>query len=153
MEGQLVRLTDLPSRGVTYPDDMELYVKPLSIREQMEMDRYGISQAEYYQILLDGITIRGNYNVNKLWFHDVQFMDIIRRLFTFDTEEEIVVSDYPCDDRYCTGKVILLFCSKYDICSSVRVGCTSHIISSRHSNNLSVFISSSGLFSVEISSE
>lgn len=109
MEGQLVRLTDLPSKGVTYPDDMELYVKPLSIREQMEMDRYGISQAEYYQILLDGITIRGNYNVNKLWFHDVQFMDIIRRLFTFDTEEEIVVSDYPCDDRYCTGKINYTF--------------------------------------------
>jgi len=105
MDGQLVRITDLPSKGVTYPSDMELYVKPLSIKEQMEMDRYGISQAEYYQILLDGITIKGNYNVNKLWYYDVQFMDIVRRLFTFDTEEEITIIDYPCSDRYCNGKV------------------------------------------------
>jgi len=105
MDGQLVRLTDLPSKGKTYPDDMEIYVKPLSIKEQMEMDRYGISQAEYYQILLDGITIKGNYNVNNLWYHDVQFMDIIRRLYTFDQEEEIEIVGYPCSDRYCSGKI------------------------------------------------
>lgn len=109
MDGQLIKLESLPSKGKTYPQDMEIYVKPLSIKEQMDMDRYGITQAEYYQIVLDGITIKGNYNVNKLWFYDVQFMDLVRRLYTFDIDEEIEVTDYPCSDRYCTGTVNYLF--------------------------------------------
>ena len=62
MEGQLVKLTDLPSKGVKYPQDIEIYVRPLSIKQQMDMDRYGVSQAEYYNILLNGIAIHGDFN-------------------------------------------------------------------------------------------
>ena len=36
MEGQLVALDVLPSKGEIYPKDIEIYVKPLSIKQQMD---------------------------------------------------------------------------------------------------------------------
>ena len=103
MDGQLVKFEYLPSQGKQYPEEMEIYIKPISLREQIDMDRYGISQAEYYQQALDGITIKGDFDKTNLLFYDVQFMDLIRRLYTFDTEDEIVIKDYVCPS--CDGTV------------------------------------------------
>lgn len=105
MDGQLVKLEQLPSKGKVYPQDIEIYVEPLPARQQMDMDRYGISQAEYYNILLKGIHIRGEFDKNDLLFYDVHFLDLIRRLFTFDPEEKITIKDVPCENPYCNGKV------------------------------------------------
>ena len=105
MEGQLISLLQLPSKGKQYPQDIEIYVKPLAIKDQMDMDRYGISQAEYYQILLNGITIKGDFNKEDLLFYDVHFMDLVRRLFTFDPEEKITIKDVMCSNPYCDGKI------------------------------------------------
>jgi len=105
MDGQLISLEQLPSKGKFYPKDIEIYVKPLPIKQQMDMDRYGISQAEYYQILLDGITIRGDFDKNQLFFYDVHFLDLVRRLFTFDPEERITMRDIPCTNPYCEEKL------------------------------------------------
>ena len=109
MEGQLVKLTDLPSKGVKYPQDIEIYVRPLSIKQQMDMDRYGVSQAEYYNILLNGIAIHGDFNKYDLLFYDVHFLDFVRRLFTFDPEEQISVKNIDCSNPYCNGKVSASF--------------------------------------------
>ena len=68
MEGQLIPLTQLPSKGKPYPKDIEIYVQPLVIKDQMDMDRYGVSQAEYYQILLNGITVRGAFDKADLFY-------------------------------------------------------------------------------------
>ena len=57
MDGQRVDLLDLPSKGYSYPKDIEIYVRPLTIKEQIDMERYGISDAEYYNLILTGITI------------------------------------------------------------------------------------------------
>ena len=105
MEGQLIPLTQLPSKGKPYPKDIEIYVQPLVIKDQMDMDRYGVSQAEYYQILLDGITIKGDYDKGDLLFYDVHFMDLVRRLFTFDPEEKISIKNVACTNPYCDGKL------------------------------------------------
>ena len=105
MDGQRVDFHNLPSQGVTYPDDIEIYVKPLSVKEQIDMERYGISDAEYFQVILDGITIRGNFNKNNLLHSDVQFMDIVRRLYTFDTDDAITIKEYECPFRDCEGKI------------------------------------------------
>ena len=96
MDGQLVELAQLPSRGYSYPDDIEIYVKPLSVQEQIDMERYGISDAEYFRIILQGITIHGNFNKNDLLHSDVQFMDVVRRLFSFDTKDKIRIDDCKC---------------------------------------------------------
>ncbi len=96
--GQNVPLESLPSKGKPYPDDIEIYVKPLTIKEQMEMDTYGVTTAEYFNVLLRGITVRGAFDKRELLFHDVQFLDLVRRLFTFDTEQEIQVKDVICQD-------------------------------------------------------
>ena len=98
MDGQLVRTDMLPSKGQTYPEDIEIYVKPLTIKEQMDMSRYGVTEAEYFKILLDGISTRGGFPRNRLLFHDVQFLDLVRRLFTFDIEEEIKIEKITCQD-------------------------------------------------------
>ena len=52
------------------------------------MDRYGITQAEYFQIILNGITIHGNFNKNNLLHADVQFMDIVRKEEGIDASRE-----------------------------------------------------------------
>lgn len=105
MDGQLVQLEVLPTKGIKYPEETEIYIKPLSIKEQIDMDRYGISQAEYYQKVLDGITVKGIFNKHDLYFHDVQFLDLVRRLYTFDLKEEICAKNYPCIYRDCEGAV------------------------------------------------
>lgn len=104
MDGQLVELANLPSRGYSYPKDIEIYVKPLKIKEQIDMDRYGISSAEYFRMVLDGITIHGDFNKNNLLHSDVQFLDIVRRLFSFDTKEEITLKDCVCTNPDCKCK-------------------------------------------------
>ena len=101
MDGQLIEFKNLPSRGYSYPKDIEIYVKPLTIKEQIDMDRYGISQAEYFQVILDGISIHGNFNKSNLLQADVQFMDIVRRLYTFDTSDKIILKGEVCQYRDC----------------------------------------------------
>lgn len=109
MDGQLVKLEQLPSKGIMYPQDIEIYVEPLPVKQQMDMDRYGISQAEYYDILLRGIHIRGEFDKADLLFYDVHFLDLVRRLFTFDPEEKITIKDIACSNPYCDGKAKATF--------------------------------------------
>ena len=112
MDGQLVSLEQLPSKGKPYPKDIEIYVRPLPIKQQMDMDRYGVSQAEYYQILLDGVTIKGGdgeFSKYDLLFYDVHFIDLVRRLFTFDPEEKITIKDVACSNPFCDGKIKVEF--------------------------------------------
>lgn len=96
MDGQRVDLLDLPSKGYGYPKDIEIYVKPLSIKEQIDMERYGISDAEYFNMILNGITIHGNFNKRNLLHSDVQFIDIVRRLFSFDIKDKIKIDNCTC---------------------------------------------------------
>ena len=104
MDGQLVELNQLPSRGYGYPQDIEIYVKPLTIKEQIDMERFGISDAEYFRILLNGITIHGNFDKNNLLHSDVQFMDVVRRLFSFNTNEKIKIENCTCIHPDCEHK-------------------------------------------------
>lgn len=104
MDGQRVDLLQLPSKGYSYPKDIEIYVKPLSIKEQIDMERYGISDAEYFNMILNGITIHGNFNKRDLLHSDVQFMDVVRRLFSFDTKDVIRIEDCKCIYPDCNHK-------------------------------------------------
>ena len=104
MDGQRIDLWNLPSRGYSYPKDIEIYVKPLSIKEQIDMERYGISQAEYFNMILNGVTIHGNFNKRNLLQSDVQFIDIVRRLFSFDTKDKIRIDDCTCMYSDCGHK-------------------------------------------------
>lgn len=97
MDGQFVETSNLPSKGVKYPEGIEIYVKPLTIKEQMDMSRYGITESEYFRILLNGITVKGDFPKNMLYFHDVQFLDLVRRLYTYDIDQEIEVRDIECE--------------------------------------------------------
>lgn len=104
MDGQRVDLLQLPSRGINYPKDIEIYVKPLTVKEQIDMERYGISDSEYFNMILNGITIRGDFNKRNLLHSDVQFMDIVRRLFSFDTKSAIRIDDCKCMYPDCEHK-------------------------------------------------
>ena len=104
MDGQRVDLLQLPSKGYSYPKDIEIYIKPLSIKEQIDMERYGISDAEYFQMILNGITIHGDFNKRNLLHSDVQFVDVVRRLFSFDTKEKIKIEDCTCIYPDCRHK-------------------------------------------------
>lgn len=96
VDGQRIDLLQLPSKGYNYPKDIEIYIKPLSIKEQIDMERYGISDAEYFQTILNGITIHGDFNKRNLLHSDVQFIDIVRRLYSFDTKDKIRIDDCKC---------------------------------------------------------
>ena len=90
VDGQRIDLLQLPSRGYNYPKDIEIYIK------QIDMERYGISDAEYFQTILNGITIHGDFNKRNLLHSDVQFIDIVRRLYSFDTKDKIRIDDCKC---------------------------------------------------------
>ena len=90
-----VNKTWLPSKGVPYPENIEIAVSPLSIRERRMLE--GATQAEYYRNLLDGITVYGDFDKNDLIFHDVNFLDLVRRMYTFEKGKKITISNYPCD--------------------------------------------------------
>lgn len=102
MDGQLVEFKSLPSQGVIYPKDVEIYVKPLTLREQIDMERYGISQAEYFNTLLNGVTVKGSMDKSRLLHADVQFLDVVRRLVSYDTKDTIIMKDETC--RFCGHK-------------------------------------------------
>ena len=104
MNGQRVDLLQLPSKGYGYPKDIEIYVRPLSIKEQIDMERYGISDAEYFNTILNGITISGDFNKRNLLHSDVQFIDVVRRLFSFDTRDTIKIEDCECIYPDCRHK-------------------------------------------------
>ena len=104
MDGQIVDFKHLPTKGYNYPEDMEIYIIPISFLEQIDMDRYGITTAEYFQIVLDGITVKGGFDKSNLLYADVQFMDIVRRLYSFDTNERIRIKDVNCMHRDCSAK-------------------------------------------------
>ena len=104
MDGQRVDLLQLPSKGYSYPKDIEIYIKPLSVKEQIDMERYGISDAEYFNMILNGITIHGDFNKRDLLHSDVQFIDVVRRLFSFDTKDTIRIDDCKCVYPDCEHK-------------------------------------------------
>lgn len=89
-----VNTTWLPSKGVPYPEDIEIAVTPLSIRERRLLE--GSTQAQYYRNLLDGIVVHGDFDKNDLIFHDVNFLDLVRRIYTFEKDKTITVSGYVC---------------------------------------------------------
>ena len=104
MDGQRIDLLDLPSRGYGYPKDIEIYIKPLSIKEQIDMERFGISDAEYFNMILNGVTIHGNFNKRNLLHSDVQFIDVVRRLFSFDVKDKIRIDGCTCIYADCGHK-------------------------------------------------
>ena len=89
-----VNKTWLPSKGVCYPENIEIAVTPLSIRERRMLE--GSTQAEYYRNLLDGIVVHGDFDKNDLIFHDVNFLDLVRRIYTFEKDKKITISGYQC---------------------------------------------------------
>ncbi len=102
MNGIQVPLESLPSKGYSYPSDMGLFVKPLKIKDQIDMERYGITDSEYFRILLEGITIEGcPMSKESLLHFDVQFLDVVRRLYSFDTEEYIGIEGCKCQNPEC----------------------------------------------------
>lgn len=107
MLGQQVSMDCLPSKGRTYPTDIEIWVAPLNVGDQIEMDRYGVTQAEYYSKVLEGITIKGNpdFDKNNLFFHDVQLLDLVRRIYTDEPGEKVVTDKYPCMYDDCIGTI------------------------------------------------
>ena len=89
-----INKTWLPSRGTPYPENIEIAVAPLSIRERRMLE--GATQAEYYRNLLEGIVVHGDFDKNDLIFHDVNFLDLVRRIYTFEKDKKITISEYMC---------------------------------------------------------
>ena len=85
----------LPSKGVPYPKNIEILVAPMRIRERRQLE--GATQATYYEKLLEGIQINGGmFDKKQLLFADVQFLDLVRRIHSFELDKEIQIKDYPC---------------------------------------------------------
>lgn len=90
-----VNISWLPSGGKGYPEDLEIQVAPMNIRERKLLD--GSTASEYYRRLLDGIVLHGTpFKKTDLYLTDVQFLDLVRRIFTFNLENKIKVTQYFC---------------------------------------------------------
>lgn len=90
-----VNISWLPSKGKAYPDTMEIFVAPMTIKEQKLLQ--GATASNYYTRLLDGIDCSGaQFRKRDLLFCDVQFLDLVRRIFTFELNKKVTVTQYPC---------------------------------------------------------
>ena len=100
LEGQQISLESLPSKGMLYPSDIEIYVRPMTAKEEMSasLERFGTTKANYYDNLLKSVTIKGNFDPKKLLLGDIQFIDLVRRLFTFELNELLYIKGVPCGD-------------------------------------------------------
>ncbi len=114
IEGKSISVLDLPSKGYGYDTkDFEIFVKPLTLKEEMatSLERMGTTKSSYYENLLDSIEIKGNFDKRNLFYIDVQYIDLGRRLFSFELDEEIKVAEaYKCS--FC--KSTLDFSFKYE---------------------------------------
>lgn len=90
-----INLEHLPSKGKGYPEGIQVFVEPLKVKKQIEMERYGVTPAEYFNIVLQGVEVIG-MSKDDLWFFDVNMIDLIRRILTMDVEDSIHVSDLSC---------------------------------------------------------
>ena len=99
INGKQINLSDLPSKGILYPQDIELFIKPMTAKEEMatNLERFGVSKASYYDNLLESIVVKGCFDKKKLLFGDIQYLDLVRRLFTFELDELIYIKDVECD--------------------------------------------------------
>ena len=93
-EAHVVNTTWLPSKGVCYPQGIEIAVSPISVAERKAIE--GASQATYYKKILDCISVYGDFDKKNLLFHDVSFLDLVCRLYTFEKDKKINISDYVC---------------------------------------------------------
>lgn len=90
-----VNITWLPSKGKSYPDTLEIFVEPLTIKERRLLE--GATPSEYYRRILEGIYLQGaQFRTKDLLFCDVQFLDLVRRIFTFELKKGLKVEKYPC---------------------------------------------------------
>ena len=98
----------LPSKGVPYPDNIEILVAPVRIRERRQLE--GATQATYYEKLLEGIQINGGpFDKKQLLFADVQFLDLVRRIHSFSLDKEIQIKEYRCPHCGETSEVSFKF--------------------------------------------
>lgn len=104
-----VPLDILPSKGVPYPQNIEILVAPMRIRERRQLD--GATQGTYYEKLLEGIEIHGGtaFDKKKLLFADVQFLDLVRRIHSFELDKEIQITGYDCDHCGESSQVSFMF--------------------------------------------
>ena len=98
----------LPSKGVAYPDNIEILVSPMRIRERRMLE--GATQSTYYEKLIEGITVRGGiFNKRDLLFADVQFLDLVRRIHSFELDKDIQIAEYECQHCNEVSKVSFKF--------------------------------------------
>ena len=71
-EAHPINLSWLPSRGVPYPQNMEILISPVTIKERRLLE--GNSTSQYYRTLLNGITISGVNFAFSLRHLKVQFV-------------------------------------------------------------------------------
>lgn len=86
----------LPSKGIPYPENTEIWITPLSLLKQEQL-KY-CNQEDYYLNILEGIYLSKNM-IDKKWqllFADVQNLDLLRRLFVFDINRNLIVKNYIC---------------------------------------------------------
>ncbi len=109
MNGVLINLSKLPSKGKVYPQDIELLVKPLTAGEEMSytLERFGSSKANYYENLLNAIEVKGDFDKNNILFGDIQYIDLYRRLISFELDEKIMIKEKKCP--HCNNDLLIEF--------------------------------------------
>lgn len=90
-----VNMSQLPSKGMGYPENIEIFVTPLTIKERKQLE--GASHAEYFRTILRGVRVEGGpFKKDNLLFADVQFLDLVRRIVTFENDRKLVMAEVPC---------------------------------------------------------
>lgn len=86
----------LPSKGIPYPENLQIYITPMTLSEQKLLQ--SCNQANYYSKLLDGIYIAGEmFDREQLLLADVQTLELFRKIYVYDTNSKIMAKSNICE--------------------------------------------------------
>ena len=90
-------LKGLPSKGVPYPPGTEIYFRAYTFGEVKQLNQsLNSGYKDNLRLVLSGIDVRGDMNVEDLTMHDALFLGFLRKRFTLPSGTEKIIIPFKC---------------------------------------------------------
>ena len=105
---------ELPSQGLSYPEDTKFYVRPFTYGEVLRLNEPNTreDEGEIYRILLTGIRSTGGFDTSKLTVPDFKYLSLLRKFSTFDTDISFEFT-FECSKCFASQTKVLKFVDNF----------------------------------------
>jgi len=92
------KVKDLPSKGIFYPKGFSIKIRPYTYGEIKYISQSDIGLKDKIRFILEGV-VTENLDKEDLTFYDFIFLGLLRRLYSFGTEELKITITCECGNR------------------------------------------------------